>query len=305
MSADASAPRVAVVGLGHMGSAIAERLLEAGYPLSVFNRTPGRDGELVAAGASQLGSAGDALVAADVCVTSLPDDDAVLEVLCGERGVLAPARPDATLIDMSTISVDASARVADAAAVAGVRYLRAPPSGNPVAIRGGKAAVFVSGPESVFGEAEPLLRAIAPTVRYVGEGERARVVKLALQILIGGTAELLAEAVVLGETAGVDREELLDLIRSSVIGSTFVSYKADALVRDDYSATFTTDMMRKDVDLVLDLAEEIGVDLPFTRELRPLLEATSDGGHADEDFIALVLELRRRASEDRLSRTKR
>ena len=222
MSADAGAPRVAVVGLGHMGSAIAERLLEAGYPLSVFNRTPGRDDELVAAGASRLGSAGDALVAADVCVTSLADDDAVLEVICGERGVLAPARPGTTLIDMSTISVDASARVADAAAVAGVRL---PPSaslsGNPVAIRGGKAAVVrLRARERRSSESEPLLRAIAPTVRYVGEGERARVVKLALQILIGGTAELLAEALVLGEAAGVDREKLLDVIRASVVGST-------------------------------------------------------------------------------------
>lgn len=303
MSAGSS--RVAVVGLGNMGTAIAERLLAAGFALSVFNRTPGRDADLVASGATRLESVGDALAANDVCLTSLPDDEAVLEVLCGDSGLLERARRGTTLIDTSTISVGASAHVGEVASETGVRYLRAPWSGNPGAIRGGKAAVFVSGPESVFEECEELLRAIAPTARYVGEAERARVVKLTLQILIGGIAELLSEAVVLGETAGVDREALLDVIRSSVVSSTFVGYKADALVNDDYSATFTTDMMRKDVDLVLDLADELGVDLPLTRELRPLLEAVSEGGHADEDFIALVLELRRRAGEARLSRTKR
>jgi 3-hydroxyisobutyrate dehydrogenase-like beta-hydroxyacid dehydrogenase len=296
---------VSVVGLGNMGQAIGDRVLAGGYALTVYNRTPGRDADLVAAGATRLESVGDALVAADVCLTSLPDDDAVLEVVCGEGGLLGGARPETTLLEASTISVSASARVADTASEAGVRYLRTPLSGNPGAVRGGKAAVFVSGPESVFEEHEELLRAIAPTARYVGEDERARVVKLTLQILIGGIAELLSEAVVLGETAGVEREALLDVIRSSVVGSTFVGYKADALVDDDYSATFTTDMMRKDVDLVLDLADETGVDLPLTRELRPLLEAVSEGGHADEDFIALVLELRRRAGEARLSRTKR
>ena len=288
-----------------MGSAIAERILGAGFALSVFNRTPGHDVDLVSSGASRLESAGDALVTTDVCVTSLPDDDAVLEVICGEGGLLERALPETTLIDMSTISVDASTRVAERASGAGVRYLRAPPSGNPGAIRGGKAAVFVSGPKNVFDECEELLRSIAPTARYVGDDERARVVKLTLQILVGGIAELLSEAVVLGETAGVEREALLEVIRSSVLGSTFVAYKADALVNEDYSATFTTDMMRKDVDLVLDLADELGVDLPLTRELRPLLEAVSEGGHADEDFITLVLELRRRAGEARLTRTKR
>jgi 3-hydroxyisobutyrate dehydrogenase-like beta-hydroxyacid dehydrogenase len=140
-----------------------------------------------------------------------------------------------------------------------------------------------------------VLRAIAPTVRRVGDGERARALKLALQVVIGGTAELLAEAIVLAEAAGLDRRTLLEVVGASVVGSPFVEYKTEPLLRDDYSATFTTAMMRKDVDLVLDLARERDLDLPLTRELRSVLEASCDAGRAGDDFISVVRELQARS----------
>jgi 3-hydroxyisobutyrate dehydrogenase-like beta-hydroxyacid dehydrogenase len=286
-------PGVALVGLGNMGLAVAERLLDAGCRLAVHNRTAGRDEALVERGATRLGSPAAALAAADVCLLSLADDEAA-ETVAGL--VLAGARPSGLLVETSTISVAASARVAGAAAEHGVEYLRAPFSGNPAAIRSGKAAIFVSGPREAAERAGPVLRAIAPTVRYVGEGERARALKLVLQILIGGTAGLLAEAIVLGEAAGLDRRALLEAVGASVVGSTFVEYKTEPLVRHDYSATFTTAMMRKDLDLVLGLAGQEGVELPLTGELRSLLDAACDDGHADEDFVSLVLELEHRAS---------
>lgn len=285
-------PRVSLVGLGNMGQAIGERLAEAGYPLLVANRSAGRDGELIARGASPLGSVARALVDADVCVTSLADDDALDAVVCGEHGILAHARRAGILIETSTVSVAASERAARAAEAAGVAYLRAPFSGNPGAIRAGTAAIFVSGGRATADACDDLLRAIAPTVRYVGEGEAARTLKLVLQVLIGGTAELLAEALVLGEAGGIDRGTLLDVIGASVVGSRFVAYKSEPLMRDDFSATFTTAMMAKDVDLVLDVAEEAGVELPLTGRLRSLLATACDGGHADKDFMALILQLR-------------
>ena len=152
--------------------------------------------------------------------------------------------------------------------------------------------IVASGPEAVFAEAEPVLRAIGPKVLYVGEGESARVVKLVFQILVGGTAELLSEALLLGEEAGVDRAKLLEAIGASAVGSPFVAYKSPPLLAGDYSATFTTALMLKDVDLVLELAAERGVELPFATHLRALLEATAEAGHADEDFMALYLQLR-------------
>jgi 3-hydroxyisobutyrate dehydrogenase-like beta-hydroxyacid dehydrogenase len=283
---------VAVVGLGKMGEAMAERLLDAGYPLSVFNRNAARAAPFAARGATVLDSAAEALQRAGICVTMLADDSAVEAVLLGEGGLLGGARPGTTLIEMSTVSVACSERVAEAAAAAGVGYLRAPVSGNPVAVRGGTLAIVASGPEGVFAEVEQVLRAIGSKVLYVGDGERARVVKLAFQVLVGGTAELLSEALVLGEAAGVERAKLLEAIGASAVGSPFVAYKSPPLLADDYSATFTTALMLKDVDLVLELATARGVDLPFARHLRTLLQATADGGHADEDFMALYLQLR-------------
>jgi 3-hydroxyisobutyrate dehydrogenase-like beta-hydroxyacid dehydrogenase len=289
---------VAVAGLGKMGEAIAERILDGGFTLAVSNRTRERTEPLAARGAKVLDSASESLQAADVCVTSLADDAAVEAVLLGEGGVLDGARPGTTLVETSTVSVACSERVADAAAAAGVDYLRAPVSGNPVAVRAGNLTIVVSGPEKVFAELEPLLRAIGPKVLYVGDGEQARVVKLVFQILIGGTAELLSEALVLGEAAGVERSRLLEAIGASAAGSPFVAYKSPPLLADDYSATFTTALMLKDVDLVLDLARERGVELPFARHLRTLLEATADGGHADEDFMALYLQLRQSLTDE-------
>jgi 3-hydroxyisobutyrate dehydrogenase len=287
--------RVAVVGLGKMGEAFAERILDAGFPLAVFNRTAARAEPLARRGATVLDSAAEALARADVCITSLADDDALEAVIRADGGVLAGARPGTALVEMSTVSVAASERVAEGASAAGVAYLRAPVSGNPTVVRGGTLTIIVSGPEEAARDLDALLRAIGPKVLHVGDGEQARVVKLVFQILVGGTAELLGEALVLGEAAGVERAKLLEAIGASAVGSPFVAYKSEPLLRDDYSATFTTAMMLKDVELVLGLAGERGVALPFTRHLRLLLEATADGGHADDDFMALHAHLRETA----------
>ena len=280
---------VGLVGLGKMGQAFAERLLDTGHELTVFNRTAGREEELVARGADWGGELGEL----DVCFSSLADDDA----LDAWAGRFTELRQGAVLVEMSTVSVAASRRLGDALAEAGVRYLRSPVSGNPGAVRAGSAALIVSGDRADFDEVEPLLlEAITPTVRYVGTGDAARVVKLTFQILIVGTAALLAEALVLGAAAAVEREALLDAIGASVVGSTFVKYKSEPLLRDDYTATVTSALMQKDVDLVFDLAAEAGVELPATREIGALLDATARNGHADKDFMAMLLELKERAA---------
>ena len=194
---------------------------------------------------------------------------------------------------MSTVSPDASARIAEAAERASVGYLRAPVSGNPAVARAGKLTIIASGPRPIFERALPLLEAIGPTVRYVGDAEQARVVKLALQILIGGTAELLAEALVLAEAGDVERAVLLETLGESAVGSPFVKYKTPALLADDYSVTFThTLMMLKDVDLVLAAADSRGVQAPLTAALRELLRAAIEAGHGEADFMALYPALR-------------
>ena len=144
----------------------------------------------------------------------------------------------------------------------------------------------------------PVLLAIGPTVHAVGDAEQARVVKLAINLVIAGLAELMSEALVLGEGSGVSREALLEVMGSSAAGAPFVKYKTEPLLRDDYSATFTTALMEKDVDLVLAAADDNGVALPLARELKGLLRATAEAGYADDDFMALFLHLRSASNQE-------
>ena len=278
-----------LIGLGHMGTAIAERVLEAGFPLLVYNRTRVKAAAVAGRGASVAGSAAELAARVDVVLTSLSDDEALESVA---QELLPAARPDTVLVDMSTVSPAASARVAAQAEAASVDYLRAPVSGNPSVVRAGNLSFMVSGSPETLERVEPLIRAIGPTVHHVGDAEQARIVKLAINLMIGGIAELMSEALVLGEAAGVSRADLLEVMGSSAAGAPFVKYKTEPLLRDDFSATFTTALMEKDIDLILDAADDNGVELPVARELKVLLRAASDAGYADDDFIALFLYLR-------------
>ena len=284
-----------LIGLGNMGTAFAERLLQAGYPLYVYNRTPRKAGPLVAEGARLADTAADLASRVDVVLTSLADDRA-FEAVAGD--VVAAARPGTILVDLSTVSPGASARVASTAAAASVEYLRAPVSGNPTVVRAGNLSVIVSGPREALERVEEVIRAIGPTVHHVGDGEQARVVKLALNLMIAGLAELMAEALVFSEAADVSRAALLEVMASSAVGAPFVEYKTEPLLNDDYSATFTTALMEKDIDLVLAAAEQEGVVLPLAQEMKGLLRAAIEAGYAEDDFIALFPRLRGEAREE-------
>jgi 3-hydroxyisobutyrate dehydrogenase-like beta-hydroxyacid dehydrogenase len=281
-----------------MGLPIGERILEAGYPLAVYNRTAEKLQPLLDRGAEALGGLADALADADVCFSSLSDDAALEAALAGPGGVLSGARPGTILVDTSTVSAAASARVGEAADDAGVSYLRAPVSGNPGVVRSGNLTMIVSGPAEGFERARELIAAVGPNIYYVGSAEEARVTKLVLQVMIAGTTELMAESLVLGEAAGVSREKLLEVMGNSAVGSPFVKYKTEPLLRDDYAATFTTSMMKKDVDLVLELAGDSSVPLPVTDALQSLLAEAIDAGYGDVDLMALYLQSRRRAGLD-------
>lgn len=275
---------VGLIGLGNMGTAVGERLLDAGCPLVVHNRSREKTATLAHRGAEVADTPSDLAAAVDVVFTSL-SDDAALEAVAG--ALADAARPGAILADLSTVSPPASARVAALAERASLRYLRAPVSGNPAVVRAGNVSFIVSGPREALEQVDPLLRTIGRAVLYVGDGEHARVVKLAINLVIGGLAQLMAEALVLGEASGVSRSALLETMGESAAGAPFVKYKTEALLRDDYSATFTTRLMEKDLDLVLAAAEDAGVRLPLTEEIKALVRSAIDAGYGDDDFMAL------------------
>jgi 3-hydroxyisobutyrate dehydrogenase-like beta-hydroxyacid dehydrogenase len=288
-------PAVGLIGLGNMGSAFAERLLDAGYALTVHNRSREKAQPLAERGATVAETVEELVAAADVVFTSLSDDDA-LETVAG--AVTAAARPGTTLVDTSTVSPAASARIAALAGQASMEYLRAPVSGNPGVVRAGNVTFIVSGSPAAVERAAPILQAIGKTVHVVGDAEQARIVKLAINLMIAGLAQLMAEALVLGEAAGVTREALLETMGDSAVGAPFVKYKTEPLLRDDYSATFTTNLMEKDLDLVLESAADAGVALPLAEELKALVRATVEAGYGDDDFMALYLRLRSASDQE-------
>lgn len=288
--------RVAVLGLGRMGVPIAERLQSAGHELSVWNRSPAAAGPFVARGVTRLERPGDAWAHADLVITMLADDAAVQAVTLGEEGLLRTAAPaQAALVDMSTISAATSAEIAEAAARHGIGYLRAPVSGNPSVVVAGNLAIIVSGPTEVFERLTPTLRDIGPNLFHVGEGEQARAVKLALNLMIGGTTQLLAEALVLAERHGLERAKLLEVIAGSAIGSPYVRYKQDTLLSGDYSSTFTARLLHKDLDLALAAGHAASVPLPVTALVQQLVEGAIAQGMGDLDLAVLVPRLEREA----------
>lgn len=280
---------VGLIGLGNMGTAIAERLLASGFGLTVYNRTSERADVLRARGAAVAETAGELAATVDVVLTSL-SDDAALEAVAAD--VARAARPGTVLVDLSTVSPTASARVARLAERASLLYLRAPVSGNPSVVRAGNLIFIISGPPEASQRAEPVLLAIGRAIHDVGQEEQARIVKLAINLVIAGLATLMAEALVLSEASGVSRAALLETMGDSAAGAPFVKYKTEPLLRDDYSATFTTRLMEKDVDLVLEEAASAELLLPLAVQIKALLRSTVDAGYGDDDFMALYLNLR-------------
>jgi 3-hydroxyisobutyrate dehydrogenase-like beta-hydroxyacid dehydrogenase len=286
--------RVAVLGLGRMGAPIADRLEQAGHELSVWNRSPGPTEPFAEHGIRVLDSPREAWEHADVCVTMLSDGAAVEAVTLGQDGLLT-GDTDGALVDMSTIGADSSARVAEECERRGVSFLRAPVSGNPSVIVAGNLGIIVSGPKDAFDRLAGTLRDIGPNLFYVGAGEEARIVKLALNLVIGGTAQLMAEALVLAEKYGIDRGKMLEAMGGSAAGSPFVKYKTDALVADDYTSTFTASLLYKDLALALEAGHRVAAPLPITAMTQQMVEGCLAMGMADDDLMALLPRLRREA----------
>jgi 3-hydroxyisobutyrate dehydrogenase-like beta-hydroxyacid dehydrogenase len=289
--------KVAVLGLGAMGAAIARRLEAADLELAVYNRSADPTREFGERGVRVEATPAGAAAGADVAITMLADGPAVEAVLLGEEGVLSDgtsAAPD-IVVDMSTIDVAASQRIAARAAALGIGYLRAPVSGNPGVVAAGNLTILVSGNEQALERARGALSAIGPTLLYLGEGEQARVMKLALNLMVGGVTQLLAEALVMGEANGLDREQMLDVIAASAVGSPLVKYKAGPLVAEDYSSTFSAKLMHKDLRLVVECANGAGVPVPVTATVQQLIQACIGSGMGDLDFSVLVPRLQREA----------
>jgi 3-hydroxyisobutyrate dehydrogenase-like beta-hydroxyacid dehydrogenase len=291
-AADSASLRVGFAGIGRMGLPMARNVLDAGFPLAVFNRTPERCDPLVEAGATLASTPAELAAASDVVITMVADGDAVRALLDGPDGLLAGAAPGLVLAEMSTIGPLAAREVAERCAEAGVAMLDAPVSGSIAVADAGALTILVGGDAEALERARPALDAMSKAVIHIGPSGAGAAIKLAINLIIGATVQSVSEALVVAESSGIEREAAYEAIASSVVGSTFVDYKRDAWLDPDGTPTaFTLELMLKDLGLALELGEATGVPL---RSTAAAVEGTeraieTEGGDADQVRIADAL----------------
>lgn len=280
------------IGCGHMGAPLAERLAKAGLDVAAWNRTRSKAVALEPVGVTVVDEPS-RLADRDVVftmVTGSQELEAVAERLLAD----APPAPR-FLVDCSTVSVAASARVRQLAAEQGTQFLAAPVSGNGRVVQAGLMSLAVSGSAEAFAEVEPVLALLGRHVSYVGDGELSRMAKICHNLLLGVIAQSLAEVTVLAQKAGMSRADFLDFINHSVLGSLFTSYKSPALVHLDFTPTFTPVLLQKDFDLGMAAARELAVPMAVAAAAREPVQSAVARGRTDEDF-AVLLELQAAAA---------
>lgn len=273
------------IGFGKMGEPMAARVADAGFSVAVRDASEAR---LAAASARGLAVAhgDDAAAKAEVIVTSLPNDEVAIAVLGNPDGLLSKAARSTLLIDTSTISVAASERVQQVAALHGLDYVRAPVSGTVDAAGEGRLTSIVSGSEEALARARKVVEAYSAKVLPVGDQEQARVMKLAINLMVTTMVASLAEAYALCRKADIDPETALRAIGDSAVGSPHLRFKADSIIRGDYRPTFTVTQIRKDMKLISELARDLGVPLLVGAAVDQIMTATDAAGLSAEDYVA-------------------
>ncbi len=280
---------VAVIGLGIMGSPMAVNLVKAGYDVVGYNRSKAKTEALVAQGGRAAESVADAVSAADVVVTMLPDSPDVEAVVLGEEGIVANARPRSLWIDASTIRPDVSVRLAEVAAQGGIRAVDAPVSGGEAGAIEASLSIMVGGSVDDVEAARPVLDAVGSTVVHVGPAGAGQTVKAANQLIVAGTIELVAEALVFLDAHGVDAEAAVKVLAGGLAGNRILDRKAAGMIAREFTPGFRVDLHHKDLGIVTAAAREAGVAIPLGAVVAQLMGALRARGHGSLDHSALRL----------------
>ena len=287
--------RIGWIGLGRMGEAMVKRLLAAGHGASVWNRTAAKAEPLAAYGAA-LAATKQALAPCDIVFTMVSTTDDLKQVLFGDGGLVTGAQRPRIVVDSSSISQEGSSEIRTRLEALGVAYLCAPVSGNAKVAKAGKLLIVASGPRAVYDEVAPLLQAMSRKVMWVGEGELARVWKIAHNTMFGVVIQNLCEITVLAEKAGIPRHVFLESINDSVLGSMYTRYKSPTLTNLTFEqVTFTPKLLLKDMDLGLAAAKVHGVPMPAAAATRESVARLVGRGHDHVDFAVLLQETARDA----------
>ena len=283
------------IGLGRMGEAMAIRLLKNKCDVSVWNRTAAKAEPLRPYGAKIVAAKPD-LATCDIVFTMVSTTADLKEVLFEAGGLLSGAAKPKMVVDCSSISQEGSAEVREGLEQRGVAYLCAPVSGNAKVAKAGKLSVVASGPKASYDLVRPYLAMLGRSETWLGEGELARVWKIAHNTMFGVIIQTFCEVAVLAEKAGIPRHVFLESINNSVLGSMYTRYKTPTLTNLSFDkVTFTPKLLLKDMDLGMAAARSYGVTMPAAAATRESIASLVGRGHDNVDFSILLLELARSA----------
>lgn len=274
------------VGLGRMGLEMCRRVIEAGIDVRVWNRTAEKAQPVVDLGATLVETPAD-LADCDLVFSMMAHGQALEAVMTGDGGLLTGGTGPGVVVDSSTVSAEESSKVRERAGSIGTSFLAAPVSGNPKVVASGGMVFAVSGEESVYDQVKGVMDHIGASA-YVGEGEVSREVKIAHNLYLAVVTQALAEVTILCERLGVPRHAFLEFLNNSAMGSTFSKYKAPAFVNLDFKPTFTSKLLKKDLELGLAAARDTEVTLPTVALTHQLVQGVIGNGYGDVDFAALI-----------------
>src|SRR6267143_1369324 len=286
--------RLGFVGIGYMGRPIARRLLESGFKLTAYDRDHSKTGELIRHGGSVAQSVSGLSSSCNVVLSCVPSDEAVLDIYRGPDGVFAHAHRGSVIIDMSTVYPETSQELSRLGLERGVEVLDVTISGSTPTAENGLLTLFGGGDKERFDSAESIFRVIAQKYFYLGPSGSGATMKLVVNTLLGIGMQAIAEAVALGEKAGLDRNRLLDVLSQTAVVAPAHVGKLQKAMKSDYSPQFPIRLMNKDFGLILNLAAAVGARMPAAGAAFEINARQSEEG-PEQDFSAVVLQMEKRA----------
>ena len=279
--------RLGFIGLGHLGSPIARRLVAAGFPMVVFDRDPKKTADLISLGANGSPHPRTLATEVDVVLSCLPDEPSVEDVYMGSGDVLHSARPGTRIIELSTISPEASRKLHQAARQHNLSALDVAVSGSAPTAETGALTLFGGGDRKTFEAAASIFAAIARQWFYMGPGGSGVAMKLVVNTLLGVGMQAIAEAVALGSSLGLPRDLLFETLAKTAVVAPAHTGKLATAEKYDYAPQFPIRLMHKDFGLILAAAEQFGLSMPATAAAAEINSAEAATG-IEEDFSAII-----------------
>ena len=290
--------KVAFIGLGTMGTPMALNILKSGFELTVHNRSRDKEEITAKAGALRVGSPREAVAGAEIIITCVSDTPDVEAIILGENGVIHGARNGSIVVDMSTINPSDTRRIAEKLGKKGVKMLDAPVSGGSEGAQKGTLSIMVGGDPEDLEKVDPVLKAMGKTITHVGPIGAGQLTKAINQIIVGGTYWSVAEGVTLGIKAGLDMDKVLQAVGSGAASSWPLINRSGNMIQNSYPLGFKVKLHRKDLNIALEIARELGVTLPLAAYIEQVETGLIARGHEDEDLSAVARSIREQSGLD-------